>query len=82
LKIQIKDFEIGFTKLKEEFNKNVNNNIKNSLTQSNYIPAAKRFSKINRAQCLEVSENQNSTKRIEGSGNFLFYLQVAIPSIC
>ena len=69
LKTQIKDFEIGFTKLMEGFTKSING-IKTALTQSNYVPAYKRFSKTNKAICLEVTESQNSTKRIEGSGSF------------
>ena len=69
LKTQIKDFEVGFTKLMEGFTKCITG-IKTALTQSNYVPAYKKFSKTNKAACLEVSEIQNSTKRIEGSGKF------------
>jgi hypothetical protein len=48
--------------------------IKSALTQSSFIPFKKKFSKINKAQCLQVDENQGTTKRIEGSGNFLTLL--------
>ena len=54
LKTQIKEFEIGFTKLMEGFTKSISG-IKTALTQSDYVPLYKRFSKTNKAACLEVS---------------------------
>ena len=51
----------------EGFTKNIAS-IKTALTQSDFVPQYKRFSKVNKAQCLQVSESQNLTKRFEGSG--------------
>lgn len=51
----------------EGFSKNISQ-IKNALTESTFVPFSKKFSKIHKAQCLEIDENQSTTKRIEGSG--------------
>lgn len=64
----------------EGFTKNIGN-IKNALTQSSFVPFSKRFSKILKAQCLEVSESQDSTKRIEGSGIYINNFKEDIQSI-
>jgi len=69
LKSQIKGFEVGFNKLMDEFSKNITQ-IKTALTSSTFVSFLKRFSKINKAQCLEIDENQSTTKRIEGSGGY------------
>ena len=47
----------------EGFSKNIGQ-IKTALTQSTFVPFSKRFSKINKAQCLETDESQSTTKRI------------------
>lgn len=56
LNTQIKDFEIGFTRLMEGFSKNISQ-IRVALTESTFVPFTKKFSKINKAQCLEIDEN-------------------------
>ena len=46
---------------------------KKVVLESEYVPFQRRFSKIHKAQCLTVSEDQKSTKRGEGSGKLFSY---------